>query len=469
MSIPNTFFSSASLTGQLKIARDALMAHQTSLQILGHNVANANVEGFHRQRVSLSAQYPLDGAPGQLGTGVKMDEIQRSYNWYISSQEREETGSLGRWSSEKEWLMRVESTLSEIGEYGIANALTDFWNSWEDFANDADSITSRSNVIMKADSLGQKFRNTVNGIEETRHSINLNLQAIVNNVNAIAGRLAELNKKIYTAVARGQTPNDLMDQRDQLVLELSSLVGATVEVEENGSMNVYVGHEVIVSRDNARELTWKSDTSKGKGGGDLVWADTQRELQLYTGKAYGMIQTRDEFIATAINDLDELSDKIRERVNDLHRQGIGRDGSTNNDFWRVGVSGAMSLEVNQVIRDNPEKVAASKVAPTGDNALAHEIFELQFETALQNGESSFSEFYNGIVSRIGNGVQIAEGKETTNEAALLQTKTWQEHYVGVSLDEEMANMVQLQHSFGAAARYAAAVDEMITYVLVYLR
>ncbi|HEB85212.1 MAG TPA: flagellar hook-associated protein FlgK, partial [Bacteroidetes bacterium] len=295
--------------------------------------------------------------------------------------------------------------------------------------------------------------------------MNFELREIGNQINSLAQRIAQLNEQIYEAKARKQNPNDLLDQRDKLVQELSRLTGATVEVESNGSATVYIGRDVLVHRNTVREVYWKQNAERGKGGGDLTWRDNDQALQIDGGVAYGKLVVRDDAVPEALSDLDELADTLRDRVNELHLQGIGRDGSTGTLFWRADTSGAVGIEVNPDLLISPERLAASTVSATGDNALAHQMFELQFEEEFNGGKTAFNDFYHGIVTRIGNRVQEASAREEAASAGLEQAKTWQQHISGVNLDEEMANMVQLQHAYTAAARVTSAVDELITTLL----
>ncbi|HEB84562.1 MAG TPA: hypothetical protein ENI92_06125, partial [Bacteroidetes bacterium] len=158
--ISGNHYSSPTLQGQLKMARDALLAQQTAMSVLSHNVANVNTEGYHRQRAIMESRTPLDGHPGQIGGGVNVQRIERLADTFAEQQVRMESGTVGRWQAQRDGMMQVEQVFGENRDYALSGALDEFWNSWEDFANDADSITSRLNVIARGQNLARAFRQT---------------------------------------------------------------------------------------------------------------------------------------------------------------------------------------------------------------------------------------------------------------------------------------------------------------------
>ncbi|MFH0882764.1 MAG: flagellar hook-associated protein FlgK [bacterium] len=455
-----------SLSGIMMMARDALLAQQAAMNVLSHNVSNVNTEGFHRQRVTLSTRTPMEGYGGQWGQGVDIQQVERSYHSFITRQERTEAGTLGRWETERDLMMRVEELVGGLSDYGIGNAMTQFWNSWEDLANDADSVTARLNVIGRANDLGTAFHDTYLDLDNVRKEVNVEMMSQIDTINNYAQRIAALNEQIYTVTGRSQNPNDLMDQRDQLVKELGQMANITIEEEKNGSMTIYLGNETLVFRNEYRTLDWKVDTtgSTGPSGGNVIWSDDQRQVQLYSGKLYGSLQVRD-YTTGLLSKLDNLANTLRDEVNSMHSDGIGLDGSTGNNFFNTDVRGALSLHVNSDLANNPQKVSVSTVSATGDNSLAHSIFNLQFENAFDEGQSNYNDYYQQLVIDLGNRIDNANTRADASAASMEQTESWQQQYTGVNLDEEMANMVTVQYAFTAASKVTTAVDEMIQTLL----
>ncbi|GBE30306.1 MAG TPA: flagellar hook-associated protein FlgK [Bacteroidetes bacterium] len=454
-----------SLSAQLVMARDALLAHQNHMNTISHNVANVSTLGYHRQRTILGARQGNPGVNGMYGSGVGVLGIERSQVAFISNQERLDASLTGRWSTQYDSMMRVEEALNEISENGIGGALDAFWNSWEDLANDADSSALRTDVMNKAEDLGYAFASTYGNMDSQREQINVQMRGHVEGVNLIAGRIANLNQQIVSLSTSGQAPNDLLDQRELLLRDLATLVNINVEFDENGAANVYLGSEEIVHRDSNRELKWQEadDPSMGKGAGRVVWTDTKREVDISGGMIFGLQETRDK-IGEILGELDSLADVIRDQVNGIHVEGIGLDGTTGNIFFRDDVSGARSLEVSNEIRENVDKIASSRVSPTGANDLAHEMFELQNATPFGNN-LTINGKYQTMVSNIGSATQNAGLRLETAQAALVQTENLQQQYTGVSLDEEMSAMITAQYAFTAASKIFNAIDEMMDTVV----
>jgi flagellar hook-associated protein 1 len=454
-----------SLSAQLAMARDALLAHQNHMNTISHNVANVNTLGYHRQRTILGAREGMPGINGLYGAGVDVLAIERSQVGFISRQERVDASLTGRWSAQRDRMMRVEEALNEIGEYGIGSALDSFWNSWEDLANDADSTAARTEVMNKAQDLGYAFASTYGSIDTQREAINLELSSQVGQINLLADRIANLNEQITNLTRSGQGPNDLLDQREMLLIDLASLANISVEYEAGGAANVYLGSEELVHRDTKRDLAWsESDgNTDGKSSGFISWADTGKEVKFASGAIYGMLDTRTE-IGGILDELDVIADAIRDQVNGVHVEGIGHDGSTGNLFFRDDVSGARSLEVTENIQDNVDKIAASRITATGANDLAHEMHDLQFATPFGNS-MTINGKYRSMVSTIGASAQNADLRYETADAAFRQTQNLQQEYTGVNLDEEMSAMITAQYAFSAASKVMTAVEDMMDTVI----
>jgi len=454
------------LNNILGIAKTALLTQQSAMSVVSNNIANVETEGYHRQTVNLITANSIGGRAGTWGQGVSVESVERAYNSFYTRQERSEVGFVGQYLAEYEYYSRAEELLGEISDYGIGSSMSDFWNSWEDLANDVDSETARINVIGAAQDLGTSMANTYEDLDSLREEMNVEIAAQAGVINSYASQIAELNEKIYTVTSKSQNANDLMDNRDLLIKELGEMANITIEEESNGSMSVYLGSETLVYRNEYRTVEWETDTSgeHGKAGGNLIWADEGREVQLYSGSLFGATEVRD-YVTGVLENLDTLADTLRDRINVLHLDGIGSDGTTGNYFWEPTGSGALSLTVNASLVDNPEKVAASTVSPTGDSSLANQMFNVQFEETFNDGTSDFSDYWEQIVTDVGIQVSNANTSYQAAEASLQQTESWQQSYTGVSLDEEMVDLISVQYAFSAASRIFTVADELFATLL----
>ncbi len=365
----------------------------------------------------------------------------------------------------RDGLMQVEEVFGEINDHSLASVMDEFFNAWQDLANDADSMTARINLVERSETLANTFNSTANGLNTIRETLNIELKNIMDQINEYATQIADLNSQISRSYTRGQDPNTLLDQRDVLINNLSEIAGIRVEEQSTGKVNVYLGQDILVEDDRTRELKWEPDSDRGKAGGDMVFIDNGSTVNITGGTAYGKIEVRDSIVPDAMGELDEVANFIMNRVNELHVQGIAKDGTTGNYFWSSESTGALDMALDTVILDNPEKIAVSTESDTGDNALANTIFNVQFEESLNNNESNVGDYYRGIVARIGAMTQQAETQYEASVSALEQSNAWREHYSGVSLDEEMAEMIALQRTFQASAKYLNMVDDLLAAVI----
>lgn len=453
------------LQGLLKQTKDTLLAHQQAQAVVGNNLANIDTEGYHRQRAELETGIPLETNPGSIGSGVRVAEIARIIDRYAEAQVLYERGAQQRWEAEQQALTVVENTFTEIQDHSLSGSMEQFWRAWEDLANDPDGLSSRMNVLQKGENMALAFHGTANGMLNTQRALNLDLQEIGEQINTLASQVAVYNQEIMEVTARGQNPNDLMDKRDKLILDMADLAGVTTEEGGQNSVTVYIGQEAIVHREVAREVVWINDDTKGKHGGDLAWADMRTALTFDGGEALGKLNVRDEVIPDVLNKLDELANSLRDRVNELHMAGVARDGSTGNAFFRTDTEGAQDIALHLTVQDQPQKLAASYTNSTGDNELAHDLFEVQYENAFLSGKMDYGEYYQSIVTGLGNEVELANTRLEASEAALEQAKNYQQSISGVSMDEELTNMITIQKAYGAAARVFNKIDEMLAMAI----
>jgi flagellar hook-associated protein 1 FlgK len=465
-SFVDTTSANNSLQYQMKMARDALLAQQAAMNTVSHNVANVNTEGYHRQRTVLEAREGRSGMSGLYGSGVTIQGTERSYNAFVTRQERAEMAEWGRWEAESNMMLRVEEAVNDLSNYGIDSALEGFWNAWADLGNDPDSLSSRTNVINKSQDLSRALDDAATELENLRIEANVSMMETIDDVNSMTAKIAELNELIYTAVARNQNPNDLMDQRDQLIKELSGLVDITIKEEDNGSVSVYVGADSLIYRNEHREIDWEIDVTGtyGKNGGVPVWADTQEAIVFTSGSLEGYHQTR-EVINDQLDSLDTFTDQLRSDVNDLHKTGISRDGSTNNAFFAELQTGSHDLNVSDEILSNLDKIAVGTTAPTGDNSLATQMFELQFSNPFEGGTTTFNEYFQNMVTDIGGKTEQALIRFEASDAARVQTENWQQSFTGVNLDEEMTSMITIEYAYSAASKVFNTVNEMMDMVV----
>jgi len=463
------------LNGILGIGKEALLAHQKAIDVTGHNIANANTPGYSRQRVNMETREPISVSPGQMGTGVRAQEIQRVYDRFWGVQINNENQSLGRWEAQKGAFQRVEMIFDESTGYGLNQAMSEFWNSWHDLTNNPSGSAERVALLDKSEKLADNFNKIYTDLENIRKDLDQNIKGTTEEINLIADQIADLNQKISQTEVGGQNANDYRDERDLLLTHLSTMININSFENSDGKVTVLMGGgRPLVENVASWHLSTQPDAS---GLQNIVLVDSEGQSNnvmdnISGGKLKGWIDVRDVVIPGYLTRLDNLSIAIMDEVNSIHQTGYGLTADpdtgypfTNIDFFSG--SSASDMEVNSEIADDINKIAASgnSVGVPGDNSNAIAIANLQTELAMNDNTATFDDYYNSLVSNVGGGVQKASINYDHQSAIISHLDNYQQATSGVSLDEEMVNLVKFQHAYDAAAKLIVTVDEMMQAVI----
>ncbi len=200
--------------GILNVARGALLTQQRAIDVTGHNIANVNTPGYSRQRVNMQTNTPIPFSPGQMGTGVNAVEIQRIYDRFLGVQISNENQNLGRWEAQKGSIEKVEMILDETSGYGLSQAMSEFWNDWQDLANNPSGHTERTMLKTKSEILANTFNKTYSDLQQIQKDTDDSIKGTIQEINLITDQIADLNQQISEVEVTGQNANDLRDSRD---------------------------------------------------------------------------------------------------------------------------------------------------------------------------------------------------------------------------------------------------------------
>lgn len=467
----------------LNLANRALTSQQIGLDIVGHNIANANTEGFTRQAAEMQASVPFTivgttrpQQPGQLGTGVDVVNIKRFRDGFVDLQYRQEQQLLGRWETSRDALAQVEQAFNEPGTDGLGGALSNFWNSWSALANNPENQANRQGLAENAQTLANQMNQLYRTIASQQSNLDRDVQLRVQDVNNLTDQVARLNDQIVRVVGAGDQPNDLRDQRDLLIDKLSRLVNMTYTEGSNGSVTVNVGGRTVVYGNQAFAL--RVDQAKTDGTPDPQGfvnvfyadqidpqkADLTSPVQITSGQLFGDIEARDVQLAGVLGKLQDLGATLITQVNDVHSQGFGLNDQTNLPFFEG--TGADDIAVSSAILGDLDNIAAasSQLSPgDGSNALA--INDLQRKLTMQNDSATMEDYYAGTVASLGVLSQQAAGMAKNESLLNDQLAQTRQSIGGVSLDEEATNLIKYQRAYNAAARVVTTVDEMLDRVI----
>lgn len=449
----------------LEIGKRALMAQQLALNLTAHNIANVNTPGFSRQSAIIRSNIPMVLPFGSLGTGVEVSDIRRIRSLFLDQQFRSESHKLGKWRFLNQTWSQVESIYNEPEDTGLSALLDSFWNSWQDLANNPESESARVAVREQASLLVNSFHHLSTQLRDLRESLDADINTMVQQVNNTAAQIADLNQSIVSAELTGNTANDLRDRRDYLVDQLSQFVNVGVLEQSDGSYTVFLGGMALVDGTSSLQIATETQSGGTSVTTRVFFQGTGIEIEHSGGEFEGVLEARDTIVVERQAEMDLLARELVVAVNEIHRAGYGLEGETGIDFFNPNTTGAADIELSSQILENVNNIAASLNGEIGDNSNALGMASLREELRLKDGQVTFNEYYASVIGKIGIKSQEAQNLEQNQMALMFQIENARQSTSGVSLDEEMANMIRYQHAFEAAARVISAMDSALDTII----
>lgn len=467
----------------INVALSAVLAQSQAMQVVEHNIANANTPGYRRQTAIMTASVPasiggsefVKGDPGQIGTGVTIDLIQRFNLQFFDGRYRSTSAEAKNWEARSGVLTQAEAIMAETSADGLLPKMDEFWASWESLSTDPTNDSLRMILLDNATSLASGFSRRIEQLTQLRSEQDLAVTDQVGMINSLATKVASLNSEISHVLSVGEQPNDLLDKRDLALDQLSQLSGAVSFDQKFGQVTVSIGGHVLVVGNETFQLATKTRVATPSDPVlDVVWADGQALLPP-SGSLRGILDGRDTFLQDQMAKLDELALRLSTDVNALHTAGFDKNGALGLDFFVDGFYGATNvvnarnIEVNKNLYSDTNKIAVADVAgEAGNNVIAFKIANLKFDKKVMStgtGTVTMNEFYNGQVTGRALDTQRASENTTQRNIVMKSLEQLRESAAGVSLDEEAANMAKIQKAYQAAARVLTAYDEFLDIVI----
>jgi flagellar hook-associated protein 1 FlgK len=411
----------------------------------------------------------LQVAPNQLlGTGVDVAQYQRIRDVFIDTQLRAQTMLKGAGSAREDGLSQVELVLGEPSDSGVNTLLGKFWSSWQDLANAPENTATRQAVTQSAGALADGIRSLASQLTTISQQTAQNATSTLAEVNAIGKDVVALNSAIVSAVAVGDAPNDLRDQRDLALDKLSALGAVSSTDYPDGTTKVTFDGVTLLDGTTLRTIT---ESVPGTITNDASTPETAT-LTATLGKLGALADLRDVTLVGYRSSLDTLASTLITQVNALHgggtdvngvvkTTGFGLDGSSGKAFF----GGTNASNITVVVA--PEQIAAASVAgKPGDASNAMRIAALASDTTLGPlSGASISGAYTQLVTKIGSDSKDAQ-RAATNATTLVDALTNRRQSVsGVSLDEEMTNLVRFQRAYSASARAMNAMSDVLDLLI----
>ena len=525
----------------LELSRRALASQQAALNITGHNISNANTQGYTRQIGNLTATTPytisVTGKNLSLGTGASLETITRARDTYVDRQFRGETSKQQYWAGREDSLQKIEGILNEPSDNSLHTDMDNFWNAWSDLSKNPENMGARSVVCERALTLTESFHNIAQQVSDMRENLDSNIKIRIQQINTYGHQIKDLNDQIKQAEVARDNPNDLRDKRDLLVDELSKIVSVrVVETQDSAFTDRSVNNfKVIIGNENSTENNTLVDDSKvrfleepppqkiinGYNSTLVVWSDDPNPVKkdVDLGSNLGMlaanIEVRDNDLPKFGEQFDKLAQGIASAVNAFHQtgQGLTAEGTVGINFFTDGSNSpvldsqglpivtASTITLNFEIEDDLTRIASGTIPlddstdpPThaldadgnplvtvGDGSIARGLSSLSggwsaLKDFIASGKfgsvdqtpvsgASFGDYYGANVAQMGVDVQQAERMKAGQDVLVVHLSNQRESYSGVSLDEEMTNLVRFQKSYSAAARMVTMMDDMLDTIV----
>ncbi len=563
------------LMDALGIGMKGLNAAQTSIDVAGQNISNANTEGYSRKKVDLQAASVNNEVYGQKGYGVDVTAIVRVRDAFLDRQIWEQSGDSGMTTELDNAYIHLENILKEPTDNGLAATLNKFWASWQDLANAPANLSARESVRSAGTILASSFHDVYKQIEDYGLSMNNPLAQNAKTVNDLTGQIYLLNEKISGVEARpGEKANDSRDQRDMLVAKLGKLIDVQTVEDEHGRILITSGGNLIVGTSESLKIsTYGVDETLSDGSKStslrLKFEESGKAFTPRSGALAGIMTARSDVLASYKEKLNTLVKSIVTQVNNVHTLGYNLNKQTGVAFFDGAHTKASDISISDAVAGDVSNIAAaaggkitdvasfqvaggvpSSLTPTLDlkaiNSSYQDLAQGKVQvtltgagptftpsTVLQegagkdyiidyakgtitfinyaryaaaanvkvqfsynttgfpgngNGENaaslakvrlvkamsadsnggftqSVSEFYAAVVGKMGIDKNENKSRKETKEFLITQMVSEQASISGVSLDEEMTNMIKYQNSYKASAKYIQTISQMMEVLM----
>lgn len=498
----------------IETAKRSLFTQTTALSTTGHNVANANTEGYSRQTVNMKAAIPMEPfaflhstTPGQLGTGVEFDSITRVREKFLDDQYRNENTNFGSWSIQRDTLEKLEAIVNEPSDTGFRTVMDNFYKSWSDLSKNPEDVTARRIVKETTLALTDAMNQISRQLGALSEDLDSNISVKSSEIQGYLGNIANLNSSIVKIESLGDNANDLRDQRDLMADKLSKIMNITVTDSPQG-YSIQMNGQALVTGGAVQAVVDPAYLNAAYTAGNLT-----------NGEVHGMIKSRDTLVSDYQKQMDDLANTLAngdieitlpagsvlpdntvldgvtytgaartlatdlkvtvKGLNGLHQLGYSMDGTNTPGvpFFTAAGGGttitAGNISLNAEILADPNKIATSlrttdasgtETVIKGNNTLAILLANLK-DTPMKSADglrnATIGAQFSAIVGQLGVQSQEAARQTSNSEFLVEQVDTRRQSVSGVSLDEEMANMIKFQHAYSASARFMTTYDELL--------
>lgn len=463
----------------LNIGEQSLYTSRQGVDTTSHNIANANVEGYSRQRINVRSRTPHDWHGVVIGNGSYIKDITRSHNQFVEKQINRAHQMQGENVGRLDALKGFEPIFSPELASGINDELTNFFNSLSDLSVNPDDISVRTAVRENGRNLAAAFHRVDRDVRMRQTDLNDIVGQTTEEINSRLLGISKLNQQILeTEVTPGAFANDLRDQRDLLLRELTQKIEVNYYEDEFGSICVR-GPDDITLVDRSYVSRFEAvPNSANQGLSDLfVVSPTGTNKKNVTrklegGLLKGVIEVRDNTGTKLLSQNNEMAHRLATSFNSVHQNAYGIKSfneTVGRNFFKPidnNEFAARDFNISDEVEETIESISlASSPLAIGDNVVANELLNLKDSKLFENGKTTFIEYYAGMVGELGIEINRTAHLKESNDVVVSDLHAQRDAVSGVSLDEEAVNLMKWQSNFNASSKVITTVDEMLDTVL----
>lgn len=459
----------SNLFSSLTSAARALEAQRFGLDVTGQNIANVNTAGYSRRVIDLAAVPPESDR--SAGRGVDVIGVRATRDMLIERRLQQELPAERREAALADALSIVEVALGKPGE-SVDAALNRFFDAFASLSESPASVVARQEVLLQGESVSASFHDMASRLALSRRDADARVTAAVQDVNALATRIAAINETIARTGTSSGGILHLQDEQSELVRSLAEIIDADVIQRAEGGVDVTIGNgrALVIG-----EFPYALQTSSVSGVSHVFSGGVDISAEISSGAIGGLIYARDVLLPAYASSLDTMAYDFAAEVNALHAAGVGGDGGTGRAFFTfvppvtAAPGAAAALAVDGAVAADASLVAAAGAgAPAGDNGTARAIAAMRHAPVV-GGSTTMADAWGQLVYRVGRDSQSARDEQRSRGQIVDQVTQLRDQVSGISLDEEAVQLMRYQRAYEANARFFRAVDMTLETLLSLAR
>ena len=444
----------------LEIAKQTMMQAQTAMGVATNNLANQMVDGYTRQRVNLKTSMSISNGQHLVGTGAYMSSIDRVRTGFYDRQYRENLGIYTNADTLATAFTRIETFFGTLdGDTGLKTSLNNFFNSLEELSKNPEKTGIKQVVRDSANTVVQSFNLVSNNLKVMKDQYISYTQSKVDTINKSLKNLQIVNDEIGRLTAMGQTPNDLLDERDRLLDELSADMDISVVNSEHNKINVVSNGQVLVQDGYSSALTFESNID----GTVSIKYENGADFKSVGGELTALAKIVNETIPEYNAKIDLLAKDFIDAFNAIHESGVAANGTTGVSFFE-GDSASTIKIVDDILKD-ASLIMTSTNGVSGNNDLVLQLIGVKDNKIVGGNQFGVIEFFDNIAASIATETNAAKTKAENYKHIKDEIYIMRSNEVGVNEDEEILTAVKLQQTYAAASKIISTLNDMFNSLI----